>query len=62
MTNIERFGKLKDGGCSRDNKRTFILDDRVGWKSIRIEIDTDDCDREHAMAFKEAMVNLWNAQ
>jgi hypothetical protein len=61
--NIKRFGKLVDDGDSGDEKATFIggdLDD--GWKCIRIEIDTDDCDRKHAKAFKSALIELWNKQ
>lgn len=63
-TNIETFGKLVDDGDSGDHKRTFITDSRTddNWKDIRIEIDTDDCDRQHALAFKKALIELWNSQ
>lgn len=62
-TNIERFGKLKCDGDTGDGKRTFVVDDRGdGWKDIRIEIDTDDCDSKHAKAFKKALIKLWNSQ
>lgn len=62
-SNIERFGKLKDDGNTGDGKRTFVIDDRNdGWKDIRIEIDTDDCDSAHAKAFKKALIKLWNEQ
>lgn len=62
--NIERFGKLVDDGDSGDHKRTFIVYDGEGsdWNAIRIEIDTDDCDRANALAFKKALIALWNAQ
>jgi hypothetical protein len=62
-SNIKRFGRLKDAGDTGDEKRTFVTDDKDGgWKSIGIEIDTDDCDRDHALAFKKALIKLWNAQ
>lgn len=61
--NIEKFGKLKDDGDSGDGKRTFVVDDKGdGWTAVRIEIDTDDCDSEHAKAFKAALIELWNSQ
>lgn len=61
--NIERFGKLKDCGEPGDGKRTYIGSEKDdGWKRISIEIDTDDCDRKHALRFKSALIALWNAQ
>jgi len=66
MDNIKTFGKLVDDGDTGDGKRTFIVDDGKiedsPWKRIAIEIDTDDCDSDHAQAFKTALINLWNNQ
>lgn len=62
-SNIKQFGKLKDDGDTGDYKRTFIVSDKNdGWRDVRIEIDTDDCDSDHAKAFKKALIKLWNAQ
>lgn len=62
-TNIQRFGKLKDDGDTGDHKRTFVVDDTGdSWKRIAIEINTDDCCRKHAKAFKKALIKLWNSQ
>lgn len=62
-SNIERFGKLKDDGNTGDHKAAFVVaDNNDGWKDVRIEIDTDDCDSNHALAFKKALIKVWNSQ
>jgi hypothetical protein len=62
-SNIEKFGKLVDDGDTGDRKRTFLVADKNdGFRDVRIEIDTDDCDRNYALAFKKALIALWNAQ
>lgn len=34
-----------------DGKSAIVLaDQNDGWKDVRIELDTDDCDREFALA------------
>jgi hypothetical protein len=61
--NIEEFGRLEDDGDARDQKAVFVVSDaNDGWQDIRLEIDTDDCDRDHALAFKRALIRLWNSQ
>lgn len=61
--NLATFGKLVDTGDSGDYKRTYICDDQGdNVRRISMEIDTDDCDDEHAQAFKKALIALWNEQ
>lgn len=59
---IKTFGRLIDAGDAGDHKRTFVVSDKnEGFKDVRIEIDTDDCDSKHAQAFKIALIATWNA-
>lgn len=38
-------------GDSGDRKRAFVAArENNGWQDLRIEVDTDDCDRQHAKA------------
>lgn len=61
--NLKKFGCLIDDGDSGDRKATFLISEgEDNWKEIRIEIDTDDCDRQHALAFKKALIEVWNNQ
>ena len=40
---------LKWDGDSGDGKRAFVVaKENDGWKDLRLELDTDDCDGEHA--------------
>jgi len=57
--NLDKFGHLVDAGDSGDRKASFLATEDG---EVRIEIDTDDCDREHALAFKNALIKLWNEQ
>lgn len=42
-------GILKLDGDSDDGKRAFVVHSaNDGWNDLRIEFDTDDCDREYA--------------
>lgn len=62
-SHIKKFGRLIDDGDTGDQKGTFVVSDKNdGWQDVRIEIDTDDCDSEHAQAFKRALITVWNAQ
>lgn len=58
------MGKLNDPANDRtvDRKRAFMgSDGNDGWKDIRIEIDTDDCDSQTALDSGRFIAELWNA-
>lgn len=51
-------GKLVDDGDSGDNKRHFIVHNNADF---RIEIDTDDCDRQEALRMSKELIRRWNS-
>lgn len=54
-------GKLSIDGSSGDGKRLYMsADTNDGWKDLRIEIDTDDCDDEHAKMWAKRIVACVN--
>lgn len=49
-----------DGGTG-DGKRAFVVaKENDGWKDLRIEVDTDDCDRKHAKAMMQVVIDRCN--
>lgn len=49
---------LKWDGDSGDRKRAFVVaEENDGWQDLRIEVDTDDCDREHAMKMMQEVID-----
>lgn len=61
MKNIPK-GKLKLDGESGDNKRAFVIHSaNDGYMDLRIEVDTDDCDRAYATAMMREMIRRWNS-
>jgi len=53
---------LKWDSCSGDGKRAFVVaDQNDGWRDLRIEIDTDDCDGDHAKKMMQAVIDRVNA-
>ena len=54
--------KLVDVGDSDDGKRVFITaDSNDGWADLRLELDTDDCDQKHALAWKQRILACVNS-
>lgn len=47
------WGEPKKSG---DGKRIFIEQDADGWHSLRVEVDSDDCDSDTAMANAKLIV------
>jgi len=57
-------GKMSDPNNDRtsDGKRAFMgLSGNDGWKDLRLEVDTDDCDSDAALASATFLMALWNA-
>jgi hypothetical protein len=53
---------LKWAGDSGDGKRAFVVaNENDGWKDLRIEVDTDDCDRKHAKEMMGEVIKRCNA-
>lgn len=53
---------LKWCGKSGDGKRAFVTaEENDGWKDLRIEVDTDDCDGEHARNMMDEIIRRCNA-
>lgn len=53
---------LKWDGDSGDHKRAFVVaEENDGWKDLRIEVDTDDCDSQHAKAMMQEVIDRCNA-
>lgn len=53
---------LRWDGDTGDGKAAFVVaDQNDGWKDLRIEVDTDDCDREHAKAMMQLVIDRVNA-
>lgn len=53
---------LKRTGESGDGKRAFFAaEENDGWQDLRIEVDTDDCDRKHAEAMMEEVMRRVNS-
>jgi len=51
-----------EGSDSGDGKRMFLVaDTNDGWNDLRIEIDTDDCDSDHAKAWAKRIMDCVNA-
>lgn len=54
---------LKWDGASGDGKRAFVVaKENDGWKDLRIEVDTDDCDGEHARKMMQEVINRCNRE
>ncbi len=52
---------LKWDGDSGDGKRAFVVaKENDGWRDLRIEIDTDDCDPDHAKAMMQVVIDRCN--
>jgi len=52
---------LKWDGETGDGKRAFVIaEENDGWKDLRIEIDTDDCDGENAKAMMQEVIDRCN--
>ena len=52
---------LKWDSNSGDGKRAFVVaEQNDGWQDLRIEVDTDDCDRAHAKAAMQEVINRCN--
>lgn len=52
---------LKWAGESRDGKRAFVVaEENDGWKDLRIEVDTDDCDGNHAKKMMQEVIDRCN--
>lgn len=63
MLDHERHMKitLKWDGDSADHKRAFVIaEENDGWKDLRIEVDTDDCDGEHAKKMMQEVIDRCN--
>jgi len=55
-------GQIINDDVSGDGKRMFLsADTNDGWMDLRIEIDTDDCDSEHAKKWAERIIDCVNA-
>ena len=53
---------LKWEGETGDGKRVFVVAaENDGWRDLRIEVDTDDCDSEHAKAMMQEVIDRCNA-
>jgi hypothetical protein len=54
---------LKWDGVAGDGKRAFVVaEENDGWKDLRIEVDTDDCDGDHARAVMQEIIARVNRQ
>ena len=54
--------KLKWEGNTGDGKRAFVVAaSNDGWRDLRIEVDTDDCDSEFAKAAMQEVIDRVNA-
>lgn len=52
---------LKWEGESGDGKRAFVVaDQNDGWRDLRIEVDTDDCDSDAARAIMQEVIDRCN--
>lgn len=52
---------LKWAGNSGDRKRAFVeAEENDGWKALRIEVDTDDCDGDHARKMMQEVIDRCN--
>lgn len=55
-------GKLKADGSTGDGKAMFIVHaGNNGYEDLRIEVDTDDCDRTHAKRMAKELIRRWNS-
>lgn len=53
---------LEWDGETGDGKRAFIVaKENNGWKDIRLELDTDDCDSRYAKKAMEEIIRRCNA-
>lgn len=53
---------LKWTGKSGDGKCAFVeADQNDGWNDLRIEVDTDDCDRDYARKAMQYVIDTVNA-
>ncbi len=52
---------LKWDGESGDGKCAYVVaKENDGWQDLRIEVDTDDCDGEHAKAMMQEVIDRCN--
>lgn len=64
MKTTNRSVTLEWNKClnSGDGKRSFVVaKENDGWKDLRIEVDTDDCDGEHAKSVMQVVINRCNS-
>ena len=53
---------LKWDGETGDGKRAFVVaEENDGYKDLRIEVDTDDCDGKHAKKLMKEVMRRCNA-
>jgi hypothetical protein len=53
---------LKWEGKSSDGKRAFVIaEQNDGWKDLRIEVDTDDCDSKYAEKLMKEVIRRCNS-
>ena len=53
---------LEWGGESGDGKIAFVVaKENDGWKDLRIEVDTDDCDGEYAKKMMQEVMDRCNS-
>jgi len=52
---------LKWAGKTGDGKRAYVVaEQNDGWNDLRIEIDTDDCDRLNAFRMMQEVIDRCN--
>lgn len=53
---------LKWDGESGDGKRAYVVaKENDGWKDLRIEVDTDDCNKKYAKKMMKEVMRRCNA-
>jgi hypothetical protein len=53
---------LKWDGSAGDGKRSYVVaEENDGWQDLRIEVDTDDCDGDHAKRAMQAVIDRVNS-
>ena len=53
---------LKWDGEAGDGKRAFVVaEENDGFRDLRIEVDTDDCDSKHAKKMMQEVIDRCNA-
>lgn len=52
---------LKWAGAAGDLKRAFVVaEENDGFNDLRIEVDTDDCNRDHALKLMQEVIDRCN--